>query len=163
MVKFRCQRCAQKIAIDDDGIGVTVKCPTCFESLVAPPRTDNEFISHRAETVPMELVVNEPAPPRPTWQQLIIQKLIPALLAQRRHLIQNQDAATEQLAALEQRVVLVQMKFQRRLSYYQERVETLEAEKRELSRQVRVLTERPVSPFAAGRVSLRDAGFLLRT
>jgi len=165
VIKFRCQRCSQKIAVDDEGIGVVIDCPSCAESLVIPPRTDLEFSSLATDVVPLELV-HEPAPVlRAAWPRLMMEKLLPALLAQRRELLQTQDDATEQLAAIEQRVILLKMKFQRRLNYYQERVSTLEAENRELAE--RMHSDRhdgaaQVTAFGDGRVNLRNAGFLLR-
>lgn len=166
MVKFRCQRCSQKIAVDDPGIGVAITCPTCAEQLIVPLRTDSEFAPRNGEAVSLEFVPEAPPVPRVPWSRLILERLLPALLAQRRDLMQTQDEAAEQIAAFEQRVVLLQMKFQRRLSFFQERIATLEADNRELSRQLEELSERPVRPlasFGAGRVNLRDAGFLLRT
>lgn len=166
MIKFRCQRCSQKIAVNNEGIGWVIPCPTCAESLVVPPRTDREFVPHKADTVPLELV---PAPvpvARVPWTRLVMERVLPALLAQRRELLQTQDDATEQLTALEQRVVLLQMKFQRRLAYYQERVTTLETENRELARQARSLSGNPsaaAAPFGLGRINLRNSGFLLHT
>jgi DNA-directed RNA polymerase subunit RPC12/RpoP len=166
VIKFRCQRCSQKIAVNNEGIGLAIPCPTCAESLIVPPRTDREFIPHTADAVPLELVP-APAPvARVPWTRLIMEKVLPALLAQRRELLQTQDEATEQLAALEQRVVLLQMKFQRRLAYYQERVTTLEAENRELARQARSAAENSsaaAASFGLGRINLRNTGFLLRT
>ena len=165
MIKFRCQRCSQKIAVDDDGIGVVIDCPTCSESLVIPPRTDAEFSPCETDVVPLELV-REPEPAvRTVWPRLMMEKLLPALLAQRRQLMQTQDDATEQLAAIEQRVILLKMKFERRLSYYQDRVSTLEAENRELTQRMRSDQDdgaAQVTSFGVGRINLRDAGFLLR-
>jgi len=165
VIKFRCQRCSQKIAVDDDAIGVVIDCPSCAESMITPPRTDREFTSRATDAVTMELVP-EPAPVlRAAWPRLIVEKLLPALLAQRRELLQTQDAATEQLAAIEQRVILLKMKFQRRMNYYQERVSTLEAENRELTQKMRSLRDdgaAQVTSFGVERVNLRDAGFLLR-
>ena len=82
-----------------------------------------------------------------------------------RDLIATQDAAAEHLATLEQRVTLMSMKLQRRLSHYQERVTSLEAENRELSEKLRSMREdgaAQVTTFGTGRINLRDAGFLLR-
>jgi len=165
VIKFRCQRCAQKIAVCDEGVGVVIDCPSCAESLVIPPRTDLEFSSPGTDVVPLELVP-EPAPVlRAAWPRLMMEKLLPALLEQRQQLLQTQDDATEQLAAIEQRVILLKMKFQRRLSYYEERVSTLEAENRELAQRVHSHRDdgaATVTSFVDRRVNLRNAGFLLR-
>jgi hypothetical protein len=55
-------------------------------------------------------------------------RLVEGLLFQRNHLMEAQNAAAEQIAAMEQRVALIQAKMQRRIAYYEERIETLEAE-----------------------------------
>lgn len=159
MVKFRCQRCSQKIAVNDEGIGVVISCPTCAENLIIPPRGNRESF---AEDVDLELVREEPVR-KQSWTRLFMEKLLPALLAQRRDLIQTQNEAAEQIAEIEQRVVLLQMKFQRRLAYFQERVATLEAENEVLSRQAGGRPSRPMLPFGSGRVNLRDAGFLMHS
>jgi hypothetical protein len=165
VIKFRCQRCSQKIAVDDDGIGVVIDCPACAESLIIPPQTDREFTPDAPEVLSLELVPEPPTAIRTSWPRAIVEKLLPALLAQRRELLQNQDAAAEQLEAIEQRIVLLKMKFERRLSYYQERVSTLEAENRALAEQVNPAQDdgaAQVTSFGVGRVSLRDASFVLR-
>jgi hypothetical protein len=165
VIKFRCQRCSQKIAVDDEGSGVVIDCPSCTESLVIPPRTDLEFRAAAAEVVSLELAPEPSSAHRTAWPRLMIEKLLPALLAQRQQLMQTQDDATEQLAVIEQRVILLKMKFQRRLDYYQERVSSLEAENRELA--LRARSDRDagaaqVTSFSEGRINLRNAGFLLR-
>jgi hypothetical protein len=165
VIKFRCQRCSQKIAVDDEAIGVVIDCPSCAESMITPPRTDREFISPATDAVRLELVPEPTSVVRTAWPRLIIEKLLPALLAQRRELLRTQDEATEQLAVIEQRVTLLKMRFQRRMSYYEGRVSTLEAENRELLEQVRLLQEdgaAQVTALGLGRINLRDAGFLLR-
>jgi DNA-directed RNA polymerase subunit RPC12/RpoP len=165
VIKFRCQRCSQKIAVDDEVVGVVIDCPSCAESMIVPPRSDREFIPGAGDALSLELVPEPPPVERAWWSRAIIERLLPALLAQRRELLQNQDAAAEQLAGIEQRILLLKMKFERRLSYYRERVATLEAEKRELMRQASSAQDdgaAQVRSFSVGRVSLRDAGFLLR-
>ncbi len=165
MVKFRCQRCSQKIAVDDEGIGVVIDCPSCAESLIIPPQTDLEFTPDAPEALSLELVPEPPPVARTSWPRAIVEKLLPALLAQRRELLQNQDAATEQLEAIEQRIILLKMKFERRLVYYQERVSALEAENRALAEQMNSARDdgaAQVTSFGVGRVSLRDTGFVLR-
>jgi hypothetical protein len=165
VIKFRCQRCSQKIAVNDEDIGVIIDCPSCAETMIIPPRTDREFSPRATDAVSLELVPQPVPVVQTSWPRAIVEKLLPALLAQRRELLQNQDAAVEQLAAIEQRVVLLKMKFERRLNFYRERVSTLEAENRELARQVSSPRDdgaAQVTSFGVGRVSLRDAGFLLR-
>jgi DNA-directed RNA polymerase subunit RPC12/RpoP len=165
VIKFRCQRCSQKIAMEDDGAGLTLACPTCAEIMIAPAQTDREFLGEYSHAVTLE-IVPPPAPvPRPSWSQLILEKLVPALLSQRRDLMRTQDDAAEQLAALEQRVMLLKAKFQRRVGYYQDQVAELEAENRELAQLITTLrrANQPTTrTFNQNRVNLRDAGFLLR-
>ena len=166
MVKFRCQRCSQKIAVEHEGIGVVIACPTCADQLVVPPQSDREFIPHKADTVPLELVRDEPIVRSSSWLRIMVEKVLPALLLQRRELLQTQNEAAEQLAAFEQRIILLQMKLQRRMGFFQERVSTLERENRELLRKIQTLSEparEPAATFGTGRVTLRDSGFLLRT
>ena len=128
MIKFRCQRCSQKIAVNDEGIGAVITCPTCVESMIVPPRTDREFMPRSAEAIPLKSTPDVPAVApvkdarRPHLAQLPVNKLLQTLLRHRRELLQTQEIATDRLAALEQRLVLVQMRFQRRLGHYQERI-----------------------------------------
>ncbi len=170
MIKFRCQRCSQKIAVNDEGVGAVIACPTCVESMIVPSRTDREFIPRSAEAIPLELAPDVPAitpvedAMRPHLARLLVNKVLQTLLRHRRELLQTQEIATDQLVALEQRLVLVQMKFQRRLGYYQERIAVLEAENRELAQQVRLMSEdmpERKTPFGAGRVNLRDGRLLV--
>ena len=170
MIKFRCQRCSQKIAVNDEGIGAVIACPTCVESMIVPMRSDREFVPRFAEAIPLELTPDVPAVTpvedamRPHLARLLANRLLQTLLWHRRELLQTQEIATDQLAALEQRLVLVQIKFQRRLGYYQERIALLEAENRELSQQVRLMSEdTPVreNSFGDGRVNLRDGRLML--
>jgi hypothetical protein len=133
--------------------------------MITPSQTDREFVNDTGRAVPMEVVPPPALVTRPTWAQLILEKLVPALLTQRRELMRTQDAATEQLTAIEQRVALLKMKFQRRVGYYQDRVTALEAENRELLQLIAALrreSAEPVRPVRNRRVNLRDAGFLLR-
>ncbi len=170
MIKFRCQRCSQKIAVDDEGVGAVIACPTCVESMIVPLRSDREFMPRSAEAMPLELTPDVPAVTpvedamRPHLARLLANKLLQTLLWHRRELLQTQETATDQLAALEQRLVLVQVKFQRRLGYCQERIAALEAENRELSQQVRLISEdMPVrkASSGAGRVNLGDGRLML--
>ncbi len=165
MIKFRCQRCAQKIAVEDEGSGVVIDCPTCQESMIVPPASDREFLRPARGNGRLELAAEPAADARGAWSRLIVEKLVPALLSQRRHLMETQDAATEQLAALEQRVTLMRMKFQRRLEYYRERVAALESENRELARQLNGTRDdgaAEVRAFGVGRIDLSRARLLMR-
>ncbi|MCG3147152.1 MAG: hypothetical protein PCFJNLEI_00589 [Verrucomicrobiae bacterium] len=123
-MKFRCLRCSQKIGVEDHAIGVVIVCPTCAERLIVPPRPDSEFV----EEIPVTLV--PPAPPAapPNLARQLMTRLVEGLIFQRNHMLETQNAAAEQIAAMEQRVAVIQTKLQRRLAYYEERIETLEAE-----------------------------------
>ena len=137
-MKFRCLRCSQKIAVDELCIGVVIACPTCNEQLIVRPEGDAEFL----ELAPVTVLPPQPVEPPRSWMA----RAVEALLFQRRQFIETQDAVAEQLAVMEQRLALLQTKWQRRLAYYEERVETLEAEKKELLRHNRQLAQlaRPV-------------------
>ena len=102
---------------------------------------------------------------------MLVNKILERLLSQRRDLLQSQELVSDHLAGLEQRLILVQMKYQRRLGHYQERVATLEAENRHLSKEIKKLSRNgngngnghePVVPFGTGRVNLRGTSLLLR-
>jgi hypothetical protein len=93
-------------------------------------------------------------------------RVFQAVLQQRRQLLDTQDTAAAQIAELEQRIILLHGKLQRRLAYFQDRVRVLEAENRELARRVRHSGNGdhvPPSVTTTSRVNLREAGFLLRT
>jgi septal ring factor EnvC (AmiA/AmiB activator) len=96
-------------------------------------------------------------PPRPAvapnLARLLMDRLVQALLSQRRDLMAGQADAAEQIAAIEQRLALVQSKLQRRLAYYEEEMAGLreelaakETENRALRQQ---LQSRPPLPFGA--------------
>jgi DNA-directed RNA polymerase subunit RPC12/RpoP len=173
VIKFRCQNCGQKIAVDDVGIGVTIGCPSCTEQLIVPPRTDVEFLPSPPAALDLTLVTAHDRPNGdakaallPHLARAMMNRVFQAVLFQRRQLLDTQASATAQVAELEQRVVLLHARLQRRLAYYQERVAVLEAENRELRRrsQQTARTEFPPASLAvANRVNLRDAGFLLRS
>ncbi|MEI6085858.1 MAG: hypothetical protein WCS70_16360 [Verrucomicrobiota bacterium] len=76
-------------------------------------------------------------------------RLVEGLLFQRNHMLEAQNAAAEQIAAIEQRVAVVQTKLQRRLAYYEERIETLEAENYLLQHRNRQLLKQ-VNPVPLG-------------
>jgi DNA-directed RNA polymerase subunit RPC12/RpoP len=165
LVKFRCLCCSQKIAVNPEGIGVVIACPTCGEQLIVPPRSDAEFPEVPAGLARAEIrgaVV-------PQLARLMMNRLFQAVWSQRQGLLQTQAAATAEIEALEQRVALVQAKLQRRLAYYEERVAGLEAEleqqiaaNRALEQRCRQL-EAPARPQPLGqRRPNLHAGLLLR-
>ena len=142
-MKFRCLRCSQKISVENHAIGVVIACPTCAERLIVQPTTDLEFL----EDAPVTVLPPAPAPPHLARQ--LMTRLVEGLLFQRNHMLEAQNAAAEQIAAIEQRVAVVQTKLQRRLAYYEERIETLEAENYLLQHRNRQLLKQ-VNPVPLG-------------
>lgn len=160
-MKFRCLRCSQKIGVDDHAIGVVIGCPNCTEALIIPPRSDQEFY----EEIPVVVVAEEPTP---GWARQLMTRLVQKLLFQRNHLLESQQAAAEKIAEMEQRVALVQTKLQRRMEYYQERIESLEAENYLLQHRNRQLLQQMKSPLsrwdaAESATPARSTAPLLRT
>ena len=47
MIKFRCPNCTQKIAVNDEGAGVTIACPNCEVSLFVRRVRDDERVQRR--------------------------------------------------------------------------------------------------------------------
>lgn len=123
-MKFRCLRCSQKISVESHAIGVVIACPTCAERLIVPPKADSEFL----EELPVTVMAPGPVAVPPNLARQLMSRLVEGLLFQRNHMLEAQTAAAEQMAAMEQRVAVIQTKLQRRLAYYEERIETLEAE-----------------------------------
>jgi len=154
-VKFRCLRCSQKIGVDNHAIGVVIVCPTCAERLIVPPTADLEFLEDVSVTVLSPTPV-EAAPPNLARQ--LMSRLVQGLLFQRNHMLEAQNAAAEQIAVMEQRIAVVQTKLQRRLAYYEERIETLEAENYLLQHRNRQLLKhvKPVPLGAPPREAARS-------
>jgi len=152
VIKFRCPRCTQKIAVDDDGAGVDISCPTCEEKIVVPPRSTAEF--QLATENPQALVPSPAVRFDQEWQQraeqaeqraenalttvraalvphlarLMMDKLVQALVHQRRSLMETQENATQRVASLEKRLETLQEQLQRRLQTYERRLGELQAE-----------------------------------
>ncbi len=201
MVKFRCPHCGQKIGVNDEGIGVAISCPTCVASITVPAQTDLEFPAPAPRSIhspltPVELLgsvkTSEPlrrdetlvaperngktaallrAELRPHLARLMMDKFVRALFSQRAHLLETQQASTERVADMEQRLIKIQVLLQARLNAYAKRVEELDRqlaqaqeENRELMRAKFQLAKKVVELEARQqtRVDLRDAGFLLR-
>lgn len=201
MVKFRCPHCGQKIGVNDEGTGVAISCPTCVVSIVVPAQTDPEFRAPATGSIltpvaPVELLdpvkTSEPlrrdetlvaperdgktaallrAELRPHLARLMMDKLVGALFSQRAHLLETQQASTERVTEMEQRLGKIQELLQTRLNTYAKRVEHLEGqlaqtqeENRELMHSKFQLAKKIVELEARqqSRVDLRDAGFLLR-
>lgn len=185
MIKFRCPNCGQKIAVNDEGAGVVISCPTCVITIVVPSETQAEFrqpipSQTSASLVPVEKLVVEQrqegsaallrAELRPHLARLMMDKLVRALFSQRAHLLETQQASTACVAELEQRLMKVQEQLQARLNAYERRIADLDKqlvaaqeENRELVR-ARFQLARKVLELEQKqrtRVDLRDAGFLL--
>jgi DNA-directed RNA polymerase subunit RPC12/RpoP len=165
LVKFRCLCCGQKIAVNDEGIGVVIACPTCREPLIVPPRSDAEFAGPPAG---LPAAARWPEL-RPHLARLMMSRLFQALWQQRQDLLQSQQAATEQIEALEQRLALLQTQWQRRLAGYQDRIASLEAELAAQIARNQQLQQRdrqgeaPAAPRpAAPRRAALSSGLLLR-
>ena len=151
MIKFRCPNCTQKIGVNDEGANVPIACPTCAQTIVIPPATAAEFrppvalelvpavmeaaplpfdhagrfeIGRAQETAPTNGAVQSALLPH--LAKLMMDKLVQALVGQRRQLLQNQSTGTEQLAALEQRLVSLQDAYAARLKTYQVKLADLE-------------------------------------
>lgn len=152
MIKFRCSQCQQKIAVNDEGAGYAISCPTCAENLIVPPETAPEFRpvtealrGEASETSPFELLesdrkqlaanrrVESPLPAvreavAPHLARLMMNRLTQALLSQRQQLLAAQRESTQRVAEIEERVSRLQEQFQKRASAYEKRIAALEFE-----------------------------------
>lgn len=178
MIKFRCWYCAQKIAVNDAGAGVSIPCPTCATAIEVPQESAAEF-----RAVAMEVLPAEPAPATTTptdspqlsrlAEFLLGNKVIVALLRQWRQLLDTQETGTAQIAAFEERLGAVQERYGTQLADYRSKIDELELElvmrirqarrlqeeNTRLSRRLRRL-EQPVDPIGSG-VDVGDARSLL--
>lgn len=134
MIKFRCPCCTQKIAVDDEGAGVDISCPTCEEKIVVPPQTTAEF--QLLPAVPVRSFGDVPRSTEeavraalvPHLARLMMDKLVQALVRQRRSLMETQENATQRVESLEKRLETLQERLQRRLQTYERRLGELQAE-----------------------------------
>jgi DNA-directed RNA polymerase subunit RPC12/RpoP len=190
VIKFRCLNCGQKLAVVEDGIGAVVSCTNCAERIVVPPYSITEFFSAEptgpgdSPIAGLQLIRpaaehagGEPMAVRmaliPHLARLMMNRLVQALFAQRASLMDTQAEATKRMADLEERIARAQISVQERFAAYENRIAELEKqlaaadeEKRELMRQNFQLARKALEAENAAaqprRVSLRDAGFLLR-
>ena len=139
MIKFRCGYCGQKIAVNDEGAGAVIACTTCMTELIVPAETAAEF---RQPTVlaavtpcwPDRLATAETATSLgraallPHLARLMMDKLVQALVRQRRQLLDTQQTGTDRMLDLEQRILRVQELWQQRLAESEKRITALEAE-----------------------------------
>jgi hypothetical protein len=166
VVKFRCSHCAQKIAVNDEGIGVLIQCPTCLLTLRVPAPANvggqpyTYDVSPRASVPPVDLPPGENVVTQ--LARLMMDKLVQTLLIQRRHLLRSQESGTQQIADLDQRLARVHAKYQSRiknlertLSMRDEEIKLLREENRfllqdgELSRPPPVTLQRGTSLSSA--------------
>lgn len=189
MIKFFCLNCGQKLAVDDEGVGVVVSCTNCEERIVVPPRsvTESDFAGPRAreravQSAHVELmppttarVESLPSPLRasliPQLARMMMNRLVQTLFAQRTNLLDTQAEATQRMTELEARIAKAQANMQKKLAAYETRIAELEqqlAGKEEENHDLkRANFQRAAKPLGAGhtgppgRVNLRDAGFLL--
>jgi len=179
VIKFRCQCCAQKIAVNTEGADTVIACPNCAQNLVVPWESTPEFAE--PQTVPVQLVRSDAAAHASAARialaremaRLLGSRLVQMLWFQRQSLLHTQQAETQHVRELEQRLAQIQQKMENRIRNDQARIEQLELalrrreeENRELSR-INLQLARRVRELEdarePARVSLRDAGFLLRT
>jgi len=192
VIKFFCLNCGQKLAVDDEGAGGVVACTNCDELIVVPPHSvsvaDSFYATAAARRRPaatdaMELIPpngesenHGPSPVRtaliPQLARMMMNRLVQALFAQRTSLLDTQAEATQRMAEFEDRVAQAQEKVQKKIATYEVRIAELEqqlAAKEEEANDLRranfQLAKKVLeaeNTARAGRVDLRDAGFLLR-
>ena len=150
MIKFRCPRCGQKLAVNDEGIGAVISCTTCVEYIVVPFCSTPEFQPEPAQTAVSAAVLLpldrdrygrveqiEPAANQtsldvvrtgliPHIARMMMNRLVQALISQRAHLMNTQVEGTGRMEDMEQRLVKVQAQFEKRIRGYQDRIEQLE-------------------------------------
>jgi DNA-directed RNA polymerase subunit RPC12/RpoP len=179
VIKFRCPRCTQKIAVNDEGVGVAISCPTCGEKIVVPPQSTAEFrllpavpvrFSDGTQSLPEE---SERAALRPHLARMMMDKLVQALVHQRRGLMETQESAARRVEHLEQRLECLQDRIERRLATYEHRIGELQAdlaakekENNELASANLRLARRAMELERLREAVVaesRDAGLLLRT
>jgi DNA-directed RNA polymerase subunit RPC12/RpoP/regulator of replication initiation timing len=144
VIKFRCPRCTQKIAVNDEGVGVDISCPTCAEKIVVPPQSTPEFQllsavpvrfdqdwqrrAEEAEQRAQNALTTVRAALVPHLARLMMDKLVRTLVLQRRRLMDTQENATERVEDLEKRLKTLQQRLERRLQTYERRIGELQAE-----------------------------------
>jgi DNA-directed RNA polymerase subunit M/transcription elongation factor TFIIS len=117
-----------------------------------------------------------PAPVRtaliPHLARMMMNRLVQALFAQRASLLDTQTEATQRMAEIEERIARAQTNVEKRVAAYEARIAELERllaakeeENHDLKRANFQLARKAIEAenlARAGRVDLRDAGFLLR-
>jgi hypothetical protein len=192
VIKFRCPHCSQKIAVNDEGADVGIACPTCARPCYVPRESALEFSVPTTVLVPVsavpapELVVelapvesvpavaDAPRAGSSRRARRLIERVVQALLFQRRRLLATQQTGTVQLAALEQRLSQLQAAYESRLHAYESRIGELEAlldrreeenrglVRRQLELTVQALEAELTRTETEADASLRDLGAVLR-
>jgi len=169
VIKFRCRDCAQKLGVNDEGVGRGFHCPICGAGLIVPPLSDEEF-RHDAEVVaaPLVPVKQNPGLMRtelwPQLAQCLSNWVTQTLFFQRRQLLEAQALATARVEMLEERLVQLHRQIQQRVAGYESRIAELETRLAEAERENRQLqAEAKCVPFprpAAERDSSRARLFV---
>jgi hypothetical protein len=134
VIKFRCQSCAQKIAVNLEGAGAQIHCPTCGTDLTVPDVSAPEFLAAASalELLPprREATALRDTDPRAPWwphvAQWLTDRLTQTLFAQRRELLASQENTTARVQELEQRLVGIHEGFRRQVAGYQAQIRELE-------------------------------------
>lgn len=174
MVTFSCSVCLLHMTVIDAKAGGAVVCPRCQHAQVVPARTPADLAA-RALPLPRN-ATRDRARPRdweewlyaevtPDLARRMMKRLVEGLLGQRRRLVETQDNAAARLLALEARMVQLQQRHRERVAELTLALAAREAEIARLRRQKAALQrelERRVAVEEQPRVTLRDAGLLLR-
>ena len=134
MIKFRCPQCGQKIASDEDGVGLEISCPNCAIVQLVPLETAAEF-----QTIARPAVLELMTPPPPVAARInagslpstfrtMLERLVQVLFRQRQQLLHTQQEGTAELLMLEQRLSLLQIQMSQRYSDYEQRIAEQEAQ-----------------------------------
>jgi DNA-directed RNA polymerase subunit RPC12/RpoP len=51
-ISFTCTRCTQRLVIDDAGVGITVRCPTCTHLLTVPGMNRDQDLQRTQKLLP---------------------------------------------------------------------------------------------------------------
>ena len=169
MVKFRCSHCAQKIAVNDAGMGVIIQCPGCHLMVKVPAGDGGRklpfaFPSAPAAVTPVDLPARDSMVPY--LARLMMDKLVQALVSQRRNLMQTQQVGTQQMGEIEQRLARLQAKYQARVMNLERTLAMRDEEIRLLRREnamlLRASETRPAVTAPASAALRRNVGVLLR-
>jgi hypothetical protein len=136
VIKFRCHSCRQKIAVNIEGAGARIHCPSCATGLTVPAETAPEFAlavplvpAPRMELLPPTRPATENHPPWwPHMARWLSERLTQTLFSQRRQLLDAQALTTARVEELQQRLKAARENLQRREAGYRARITELERE-----------------------------------